>query len=431
MSDPSGTPATPATTNPAPPTSALATAVDAGFFSDADFDFAARNALGAAGQGVIDPGLVLTTLARITDGDSDSWFAAWLPVADELLAQATAARAAGHDETAAAVFLAASEAYSNAIAFAAGMADQNAFGPAFAAHRQAFDAFIDASGPRFQRLAIPYEGSTLPGYILRPDASGAARPTLVLTNGSDGSITSMWASGAATAVARGWNAVVYDGPGQQSMLFDRGTHFRPDWEAVLTPVVDALVARADVDANRLLAYGISQAGYWLPRALAFEKRFVAAVADPGVVDVSTSWTSNLPAVLIDLLKSGDSADFNGAMQEAHADPVLDRTLAWRSKPYGASTDFEAFTAVLAYELDDTAAAITTPLLITEPEGEQFWPGQSQQLHDALTGLTDGDKPIAHFTKAEGADFHCQPLGRRATEARMFDFFDDHLGRVGG
>ena len=28
---------------------------------------------------------------------------------------------------------------------------------------------------------------------------------------------------------------VFDGPGQQSMLFERGVPFRYDWEAVLTP----------------------------------------------------------------------------------------------------------------------------------------------------------------------------------------------------
>src|SRR3712207_8977591 len=97
---------------------------------------------------------------------------------------------------------------------------------------------------------------------------------------------------------RGWNAFVYDGPGQQSMLFERGTTFRPDWEAVLTPVVDALVGRPDVDATALTAYGISQAGYWVPRALAFEHRFVAAGADPGGVDVSSSSPGDLPTQLV-------------------------------------------------------------------------------------------------------------------------------------
>jgi Prolyl oligopeptidase family len=64
--------------------------------------------------------------------------------------------------------------------------------------------------------------------------------------------------------------------------------WRPWSEAVLRPVVDAMVARPDVDPGRLAVIGASQTGYWVPRALAFEHRFAAAVADPGVVDVSTS-----------------------------------------------------------------------------------------------------------------------------------------------
>ena len=59
-------------------------------------------------------------------------------------------------------------------------------------------------------------------------------------------------------------------------------------------MLDAMVARPDVDPVRVALIGISQTGYWVPRALAFEHRFVAAVADPGVVDVSTSWTKALP-----------------------------------------------------------------------------------------------------------------------------------------
>ena len=72
---------------------------------------------------------------------------------------------------------------------------------------------------------------------------------------------------------RGWNVFVFDGRGQQSLLFERKIPFRHDWEVVLTPVVDLLVAWPDVDAEALLAYGISQGGYGLPRALAFEHRF--------------------------------------------------------------------------------------------------------------------------------------------------------------
>ena len=65
--------------------------------------------------------------------------------------------------------------------------------------------------------------------------------------------------------------MTFDGPGQQAALHERGLFFRSDWEHVLTPVLDAMAARPDVDATRVAAVGIGQAGYLLPRAMAFER----------------------------------------------------------------------------------------------------------------------------------------------------------------
>ena len=155
----------------------------------------------------------------------------------------------------------------------------------------------------------------------------------MVTNGSDGAVSDLWTSAVAGALARDWNAFVYDGPGQQSMLFERETCFRPDWEAVLTPVIDVLAAREDVDAHRMTGYGISQAGYWLPRALAFEHRLLAAVVDPGVVDVSTSWMGRLSMGMRESLDSGGRERFNRDMGLAAKIPSLGRTLAFRGRPY--------------------------------------------------------------------------------------------------
>ena len=67
--------------------------------------------------------------------------------------------------------------------------------------------------------------------------------------------------------------------------------------------------------------------------------------------------------------------------------------------------------------------ITTPLLITSPEGEQFWPGQAEQL----AALTQNVSTMVRFTAAEGAGEHCQPLARTLTAQRMFDWLDDQIG----
>jgi hypothetical protein len=93
------------------------------------------------------------------------------------------------------------------------------------------------------------------------------------------------------------------------MLSERNVPFRYDWEEVLTPVVDALLDRPDIDGGRLAAYEMSQAGYWLPRALAFEHRFIAAVADRGVVDVPSMRTEKLSKSIVTMLDEGDGDKF--------------------------------------------------------------------------------------------------------------------------
>jgi hypothetical protein len=395
-----------------------------GFFADPDFDYEARIVLGAAASGIGDVGLVLATLDRVTDGDPQSWFDAWTQMAADLTARGDEALRRGHPETASWAFLAAAEYYAKALVFVDGLADQSVLLPTFREGRNCWEKVVDASQGRFVRMQVPYEGTPLPGYLLRPDDTGTARPTLVMTNGSDGSLPGLVGYGAAEAIGRGWNAFLFDGPGQQSMLFEHGMPFRYDWEAVLTPVIDSLAERRDVDASALAGYGISQGGYWITRALAFERRMVAAVADPGVVDVSTGWTVHLPPALLDLLNSGQKDAFNSVMAQAQAgaSPEAARTLAFRGKPYGRTDPFDLFTEVQRYQVRDVVGQISTPMLILDPVGEQFFPGQSRQLYELLPA----EKRIIEFTQAQGANFHCQPTGRQLTHTQMLDWLAEHL-----
>jgi hypothetical protein len=82
------------------------------------------------------------------------------------------------------------------------------------------------------------------------------------------------------------------------------------------------------------------------------------------------------------------------------------------------------TAARRYTLEGVADRITTPILITDPDGEQFWPGQSRRLYDALPG----PKRLVRFTAAEGADRHCEPMARSLLEQRILDWLDETLTR---
>jgi hypothetical protein len=393
-----------------------------GFFADPDFDFEARLSLGAVACGIGDAGLVLATLDRIVDGDRQSWFDAWCDVAATMAAQGQEALREGHLRTARWALLAATQYYAKALVVVDGLPGQSGLGPTFKEERECWEAVVDASEGAILRVEVPYESTTLPGYLLRPDNTGAVRPTFVMTNGSDGSLPGLVGYGAAEALARGWNAFLFDGPGQQSMLFEHNVPFRYDWEAVLSPVIDALVQRPDVDPAALTGYGVSQGGYWITRAIAFEHRLVAAVADPGCVDVSEPWINHLAPPVLEMLESGQKDAFNAAMAIAIADPAVARTLAFRAKPYGVSDWFDLFTEVRKYQVRDVVGQITTPLLVLDPDDEQFWPGQPEQLHQMLPA----EKEIIKFTRAEGANFHCQPLGRQLTNTLMLDWLEDHL-----
>ena len=243
-------------------------------------------------------------------------------------------------------------------------------------------------------------------------------------DGSDGAVTGAWVDGIADALARGWNAVTFDGPGQNPALVRQHLPFRPDWEKVITAVVDHLLTRPEVDAGKIALLGVSQAGYWVPRSVAFEHRIAAAVADPGVVDVSTTMTRQVPHFLAKMIDTGEQEKFDKDMDLALRFSSSTRSMmAFRMRPYGTSSPYEFFTAARAYALtDEVIGQISCPLLVTDPDHEQFWPGQSQELYDKLPA----DKALIRFTEEEGADSHCEPAAKGIRGERIFDWLDQHI-----
>ncbi len=219
-----------------------------------------------------------------------------------------------------------------------------------------------------------------------------------------GLVTAAWIEGIADALDRGWNAVTFDGPEQNAALVRQQLTFRPDWEKVITPVADYLVTRPDVDAGKLALLGASQGGYWVTRAAAFEHRVAAVVADPGVTDVSTTMFGQIPRFLAKLADEGEQEKFDKDMDLALRFSASTRSMmAFRMRPYGATSPYEFFTAARAYTLtDEVVGQISCPMLVTDPDREQFLPGQSQRLYDTLPG----DKTLIRFTEEEGADSHC-------------------------
>jgi hypothetical protein len=158
------------------------------------------------------------------------------------------------------------------------------------------------------------------------------------------------------------------------------------------------------------------------RALAFEHRFVAAVVDPGVMDVSVPWLTALPPQFAAVLKSGDKETFNSMMAAAMKNPKMAEVVAARGRPFAKPTPYDTFIAAMTYNVRDVVGQIKTPMLITDPDEETFWPGQSRDLYDHLKG----DREIIRFSREDGANWHCEPMGRAEVEMKMLDYLQDRL-----
>jgi hypothetical protein len=144
-----------------------------------------------------------------------------------------------------------------------------------------------------------------------------------------------------------------------------------------------------------------------------------------VIDVASSWTQHMPKEVVQLLDDGNKAEFDAIMDSLEG--AQKATMAWRMAPYGTSSAYDALVAARRMHLDDaTIKQIACPTLIADPDHEQFWPGQSKQLFDALTC----PKQLVRFTVEEAADWHCEPAAQSLRDERVFDWLEETLGLNG-
>ena len=414
---------TPAAVAKTAPSGDLAGALFAG---DEQFWFETVRMFGAADYGGAEFGEVMAVATQITPGDYDSWHAAWHAMAERIAGEADASLAKGHRISARDGYLRASNYYRSSEFFLHGTPADPRIGVAYKRTVACFKAAAALFKPQITPVEIPYEHTTLPGYFYSPDASGRPRPTVILHTGFDGSAEEMHFQGAQAGVERGYNVLSFDGPGQFGPLHREGLVFRPDWEKVVTPVVDFLVARSDVDAKRIALYGASMGGELAPRAAAFEKRISACIANDGLYDNAAPILANAPAFYRETLK---------ARFRAPQDPDLDAMLAKAMKTnptqrwamthgmyaLGVKSPRAYCAALLDYNLSGgVAEKISCPTLVLDAQNDLFFKGQAQVLYDHLTC----PKTMIKFTAAEGAGSHCQVEASRLSNGRIFDWLDE-------
>jgi dienelactone hydrolase len=397
-------------------------------FPDALHQEFATWALGFAPFGGADVGEVVAIAARVRPGDDDSFFEEWSKAAAIHLDAATSAESRGRRHTAHAEGLQAACLYGVAMHVVYGAPVDPRMQSAFAEQSRAFELAMRTRPSPAEPLAIPSEDGSLPAYFVPASGvpAGARRPLVIATNGYDATMPDMYLAMAVSATARGFHCLLFDGPGQGAMLVERGIPLRPDWESVVTPVVDAALDRSDVDPQGIVLQGWSLGGYLALRAASGETRLAALIADPGglgmksglpeigkMLGLSAAATAELPEI--------SDADADKAMRTIAADRSLEWSVGKRGFWVGGVGSFaELLRSFATYTLEGRFDAIRCPTLLTRAEGDPL-SAQSDVLAKKLACPTT----VIEFTSAEGAGDHCELLNRSLANRRIYDWLERH------
>jgi alpha-beta hydrolase superfamily lysophospholipase len=294
--------------------------------------------------------------------------------------------------------------------------------PRFAPAQRRFLENVEAGNgvTAAERHLVPYGTSRLTAYRLTP-----ARPrgTIVVFGGYDSYIAE-WLPAALALRDAGLDTVVFDGPGQGTVL-DAGTPMTPDWHLPVAAVLDHF-GLSDVTLA-----GFSLGGCLVVRAAAREPRVSRVIAWdilPDLFEASRALfeSAGLGALTADF-ESLPAPVLDAAVEEGRrADLLLNWFVGQGKRVMGADTTTSLFRALNAYRTDDVSSLVTQDVLLLAGAADHYVP--LRMLGDQVLTLPAARSVHARvFTEAEQAQNHCQ-IGNQGLALKVIL---DWLDQVGG
>lgn len=259
----------------------------------------------------------------------------------------------------------------------------------------------------------------LTGYLFTPAGASGPLPTLLHVDGYDGTAEELYAS-VYPALERGYAFAAIDGPGQGGVLYEQRIPMRPDWENVVPGMVDALLAHAEVDPQRVILVGRSFGGVIAPRGASGEHRLAALIVDPGQYDMGAAVIGRLGPLAQRLNDPTADQVFQGMLDN----PAMATLLGPRMVTNGTPTVRGYFNDMTRYHNRDAAPKIKCPTYVTDNETDHTSTGQGQMLFDHL----DCPKVFRRFTLAEGAEGHCEGMAPIVFWTAALNWLDDLLAK---
>ncbi|KOR89292.1 alpha/beta fold hydrolase [Paenibacillus solani] len=392
-------------------------------FDDQTFSFELLRTMGYAAFGGADVGECLSTAYRIEEGNFESWYEEWLKTAIRVHREAEESSKQGNKTSAREFYLRASNYYRTAEFFLHGNPEDKRILETWSLSRSTFRQALSLLDHHWEIVSIPYEDTELPGYLyLAGDQPG---PVLIVHGGYDSTAEELYFQVVSSALERGYHCMVFEGPGQGSVIREQRIPFRHDWEAAVTPVVDYLTKRPEVISDKIALMGISLGGYLAPRAAAYEHRLAACIANDGLFSFQVGALAEALGI-----NTSDKSDLSSPETENLIASIMakDTGTRWGIEngqfTFLATNVEELVRKTEPFTLEGVAEQIMCPVLVCEAEHDHAFAGQPERLFQSLKG----SKTYMKFTAEDSAEEHCHFGALKLANHRMFTWLDQVLNK---
>ncbi|KAL8781423.1 MAG: hypothetical protein Q9213_006006 [Squamulea squamosa] len=378
---------------------------------DQAFHFELLAPLGEAVAGGADIAPILAAAKNLTAGDFDSWTEVFWELANQTKAQAEDPEIAYDAINVRDTWFSTATYFRRADFYLHGNPDNPLINYFWEEQIAAFDKAMAALPVPGQRLQIPADNFTVEAlWFPASQSPDVQRPTIILGNGYDGAQEDLYHTFVVPAHARGWNAMTYEGPGHPKVRRDQGLGFIPDWERVVTPIVDYLLTNQSAVAAR---------------AAAFDSRISAILLDGGIWDAYEAFFGVLPKEAQILLNSGNETGFNDLVDTLVKNPETPTVIRWGAEQgiwsFTAKNAYDYFQIVKAYRVEEWIDKIQVPTWVGDASAEGFFPNQSIRVAEAL-----GDRATYHLFTGPSA-YHCQIGSLQDLNRVIFGWLNKVLG----
>ncbi|MGD0854608.1 MAG: alpha/beta fold hydrolase [Dehalococcoidia bacterium] len=383
------------------------------------FEFFFQWITGAQTSGCAEGGECFYTASMIKDGDGESWYNAFTGMGSRAEKRAEISSAGGHPVSARESYLRAYAYYRASIAFLDPFTDPRHL----ELYHKAVECFQKAAamfGPPILPLKIPFEGRTLPGYLIRPANDDIKRKTLLMIGGADTFVEDLYGYVGPAAVKRNYNLVIVDLPGQGE-LPSKGLTMRPDSEVPVKTVVDFILQLPGVDQDKVVMYGLSFGGYLAPKAATLEKRIKALAVCSTLMDASRLWPDGYGkldrSLAFKMLRVFLGRRFQSMMGVLH-------TYYWR---WGVRDSAGLVRECGLCKFDPSL--ITCPFLnlVAQQEYDMF-PAAQEWAKACLEKISNPENKLVIAPTNEGADSHGIGTNLSLMAQIVFDWFDEVLDK---